>query len=341
MPKSIVFLISLSWVVPCIQAQHPGPDQLGFESHTLETERYGTIDYYVTQAGQDTIKPLLVYLDGSGPMPLFQQTPRGLGSGVAIDWQTLKDEFRIVLISKPGIPFVDEVEMHPQTGPTYEAPAEYHERLSLDWRVHSADSVIQRLLSGHPNREVVVFGFSEGAQVAAHLASRNEAIDYLLLFGGNGLNQLFDFIIHARLKAERGQITHQQAQAEIDSLYRTFEAIYAHPKSTTQFWRGHTYKRWASFSSNPPIEALIQVDIPVYVAHGSRDQNPILSADYAKLEFLKRGKRNITYRAYPGYDHQFNEHIVDDGPLKQATPKIEEVLADAFVWLNQKRSGRE
>lgn len=344
MLKNLIFiLISFVCLVTCIQAQNLSPDQLGFEAYSFDDPEDGTVNYYVTKTGQDTIKPVLLYLDGSGPIPLFHQIPQGMASTVVIDWQKLQKEFQVLLISKPGIPFVDKVEMDPQRGPQYEAPEEYHERLSLDWRAESADLVIKKLLAEHPNREVIVLGFSEGAQVAANLASKNKEIDYLLLVSGNGLNQLYDFIINARLKAERGQMTHNQAQSEIDSLYRKFKDIYAHPESTTRFWQGHTYKRWASFANNPPVEALTQVDIPIYIANGSRDQNsPVLNTDYMKLQFQRLGKKNITYRVYPGYDHQFNEHVFENGQFKQAIPRLRnEVLTDAFTWLNRKRSNRE
>lgn len=339
MLRYIFFILSLLLCLNShIQAQNIDAAKLGFESYSIQDSRYGTINYYVTESEQESQKPLLLYLDGSGPIPLFQQMERGLGSSVVIDWQNLQEEYQIVLISKPGIPLVDEVEMDPKAGPQYDAPAEYRQRLSLDWRVGTADSVIKRLLAKGSDREVVAFGFSEGAQVAANLASTNTEIDYLLLFSGNGLNQLYDFIINARLKAERGQISHRQAQAEVDSLYNVFDDIYANPESTSLFWNGHTYKRWASFASNPPFEALRQVSIPIYIANGSRDRNPVLSADYTRLEFLRYGKTNITYRGYPDYNHQFAKLIFEDGQFKQAVPNIREVVTDAFDWLEKKRN---
>lgn len=46
---------------------------------------------------------------------------------------------------------------------------------------------------------------------------------------GNSLNQLYDFIIEKRLSAQKGEISNDEAQANIDSLYIEYEKIYNNP----------------------------------------------------------------------------------------------------------------
>jgi len=270
-------------------------------------------------------------------LPLFQNFDDGIGSTVVIDFQQLRNEYRILLISKPGVPFIDSLETDETGLPIYKEPNIYKENLSLDWRVETANSIINILVKDEQidDSKVVVLGFSEGAQVAPTLAKENKNITHLLLFGGNGLNQLLDPIISARMKAYSGQISEIDAQNEIDSLFKEYKKIYRDPTSTKNEWWGHTYKRWSSFTERDPYKYLLELDIPIYIANGSLDEYSVLSADYIQLEFIKNKKENLTYKTYPNYDHQFNEIITENGQFVEAKPKLENVLKVAFDWLNE------
>ena len=337
MIKNNVLFMLLCILSAITHAQEITPEQLGFIESKLTTKELGEVNYFITQSDNSDKKlPLLVYLDGSGAFPLFQQVEQGIASTLVINYQQLKQNYRIVLISKPGVPFIDTVGRNANGFPTYDSPKEYIEKISLKWRVESANLIIQDIINKHDidTSKIVVFGFSEGAQVAPAVAANNKAITHLLLFSGNGLNQLFDPIVNARMKSQRGQISEQSAQKEIDSLFEQYKDIYKNPNSTNKTWWGHTYKRWSSFANTSPLESLVDLDIPIYLANGSLDENSVLSADYLNLEFIKKGKTNLTYKTYSGYDHQFNQLIFEDGQFKQAIPQLTNVLKDGFKWLN-------
>ena len=322
------------------QNQNLTPEKLGYTSYSIEHKTLGSIHYYLRNPNHDTTKPLLLYLDGSGPYPLFQRMKQGYGSTVLIQNQETLSSYNLVLISKPGVPFVDDVEFDATTGaPSYAEPAEYTKRLSLDWRVDSARAVIGDLLDSQkltPSR-VVLIGVSEGFQVGAKLAALEPRITHVGLFVGNGLNQFYDFIVAARLKAERGETTAAQAQTEIENILADARSIYAEPESIDKRWMGHTYKRWASFTNSAPLEHLLKVKTPVFVACCSLDKNTsVLSADYIPLEFAKRGRKNLTYHVYP-FEHSFMEFPRSpDGSLAQPKSHFDEVLAEFFTWVEKK-----
>lgn len=316
-------------------AQNIDPLRLGFEAYQLKTEEWGEINYYLTPSSDDEPMPLMVYLDGSGADPLFQQVEQGISSSIALNYQQLSQSYRVLVISKPGVSFIDKVPLEASGSPGHREPAAYTERLSLAWRVESTHLIIQKLIKEKEidPKQLVVFGFSEGAQVAPFVAEKNEHVSHILLFGGNGLNQFFDPIITARQKALTGQISEEEAQQTIDSLYLVYQDIYAEPTSTDKRWWGHTYKRWSSFTQRDPLNVLVELDLPVYMANGSLDENSVLSADYIKLEFIRQGKQNLTYKTYPNYDHQFNELIFENGTFKDAIPQLDNVLNAALEWL--------
>lgn len=318
-------------------AQDITSENFGFKKNTLKIKKLGKINYYLSIDSTNVQKPLLVYLDGSGALPLFQKIEQGISSTVVIDIQNLRKEYRILLISKPGVPFIDTVKCDSNGFPEYVEPKEYKEKLSLDWRVSSANEIIKNLIDKKiiDSSKVIVFGFSEGAQVAPFLAEINKNVTHLMLFGGNGLNQFLDPIINARMKAKTGQISEIDAQKEIDSLFLNYKSIYKEPLSTNKNWWGHTYKRWSSFTEKDPYKSLLKLSIPIYFANGSLDENSVISADYIQLEFIKNKKNNLTYKTYPNYDHQFNEIIFENGEFKEAIPKLNSVMNNAFEWLKK------
>lgn len=336
MNKIIIAAICL-FVGTSLYSQKLTPEMFGFESYSIQTGEYSDVSYYLTADSTGIKKPLLVYLDGSGANPLFQKFDDGYGSTVVFDYQTLQDDYRILLISKPGVPFIDNVDSDDNGFPFYKEPIEYKEKLSFHWRLESADIIIKKLIKENiiDTSKVVVFGGSEGAQVAPSLAKINPYITHLILFGGNGLNQLIDPIAKARMKATRGEISEIDAQNEVDSLFLEYEKIYNDPKNTDKDWWGHTYKRWSSFTERDPYKELLELDIPVYMANGSLDDNTVLSADYIKLEFIKHKKNNLTYKTYPNYDHQFNEIIIENGQFIEAKPMLDLVLKNTFRWLDE------
>ena len=315
-----------------LYSQKLSPEMFGFESHTIQTGEYAGVNYYLTVDSTNFKKPLLVYLDGSGAYPLFQSFEGGYGSTVVLDYQTLQNDYRILLISKPGVPFIDKVESDETGFPLYKEPVEYKKNLSFNWRLESTDVIIKNMIRENKvdTSKVVVIGFSEGAQVAPSLARKNKYISHLILFGGNGLNQFIDPIINARMKATRGEISEIDAQKEVDSLFLEYQKIYTDPTNTEKEWWGHTYKRWSSFTERDPYKDLLELDIPIYMANGSLDENSVISADYIKLEFIKHKKENLTYKTYPNYDHQFNEIIFENGQFVEAKPMLDLVLKNTF-----------
>lgn len=337
MRNILTILLGIFIGINC-NAQTITPNLLGFNEYKLQEEELGEVNYYLSSDSANIKKPLLLYLDGSGAFPLFQKTQNGIGSTVVINFQKLRNDYRILIISKPSIPFVDIVDSNENGFPVYKKTKEYSKKLSLDWRVNSANSIIDSLVVQDiiDTKKIVVLGFSEGAQVGPKLASINKKVTHLMLFGGNGLNQLFDPIITARMKATRGQISEMESQREIDSLFTEYKNIYENRNNTEREWWGHTYKRWASFTETDPYKYLLELEIPIYIANGSLDENSVLSADYIQLEFIKNEKDNLTYKTYPGCDHQFNEIITENGKFIEAKSKLDVVMKSAFEWLENK-----
>lgn len=152
---------------------------------------------------------------------------------------------------------------------------------------------------------------------------------------GNAQNQLYDFIINARVDVDRNKFTTEQGQQIVDSLYNVYAKIYADPLSNEKKWYGSTYLKWSSFSKETPLENMLKLNIPIlYIAGGKDNNQTIIDMDYAKLKFLRKGKKNLTYKVYPNGNHWFQGTITKDG--KEARiDRGDEVHAFALQWVQE------
>jgi len=322
--KRIIFLIPLL-IMQNVFAQGVEPKDWGLKAFHIKDAQLGDINFYVTEEGIDQEKPLLFIAQGSGGLPtmiLVQYGEKSLQLGTVPPDVIMRfsDQFHVAYMGKAGTPFCDTVKVE-EVKPmeileNYQPSEEYIQKCGLEWQVQASLLVIDSLcnmlaISGD---KVIALGVSEGGRVVPRLAVENKKITHLVCMVSGGLNHFYDNIINKRIDAATGKFSHQEAQEIIDSLFCEFEKIYSDPQSTEKSWYGHPYKRWASFCTDIPLDHLVQLDIPIYFLSGSADRSqPVLQADYIKLEFLRLGKTNLTYRVLPGCEHSLYEVVVEDG----------------------------
>lgn len=310
-----------------------------FVHYTINHPVLKKIDIHVTKDKHKKKKPLIVYLDGSGNFPIFYKNKDGrYSSSVPLRTRGYSSEYYVALISKPGVPFSDSIRYAPDGRRYYPETPDFHQRYSLEWRAQAASETIDFLVKTLPidTDKIIVMGYSEGSQVAPAVAVLNRKVTHVVCMVGNALNHLYDFLLNARSMVDRNELTRAEGQLLVDSLYREYEKIYSDPFSTSKFWYGSTYKKWSSFSKTTPLENMLKLSIPIlYVAGGNDHNQTIMGMDYARLEFFRKGKSNLTYKVYPESNHFFQESYEEDG--KQAwRDRIDEVHAFAVDWVKSK-----
>ncbi len=305
-------------------------EQFGFIEKSIQSKN-DTISYYIF-GNTETIKskrPLLLFLQGSGADPIFKIDENGsISSSLILPPQMIENNFHYVVIGKPGCQFVD----------TYDAkPSEkYHQTMSHNYRVNTANTVINQLIKEDfiDKSKVVIVGHSEGGQIAPQIAYTNKNVTHIACLSGTAVNQMYDFLTNIRKDVKNGDITTQEADKQIDSLYYYYKDIMNHPKATDKFWAGHTYLRWSSAIENQPLKYLKQLDIPIYIVAGTNDNAaPIEDMDNIPIEFIALQKENLTYKDYWNYDHSYNEVIINDDGSYSATNHIVDVMIDLLKWV--------
>ncbi len=191
-------------------------------------------------------------------------------------------------------------------------------------RVEDHLKVIDAYLEGAvPGIPVILMGVSEGGDIASVVAAREDRVTHLILLGsGGGWSQAeeFEFFL-----STRGSYL---GLHDVDELTATFEAIRAQPDSM-KMWAGHPYRRWSSYLWVRSIDYLEDLDIPIFLAHGDKDESvPVESARAVKERFDELDKSNLTYLEYENANHSFVDQ--EEGFL--VSPLIE---VDILRWLEE------
>jgi hypothetical protein len=285
-------------------------DRFGFEEQYVLTKE-DTIFFYTHKRGASKPKHLVLYLQGTAPDPLFSIEEEN-GRMATYRWfpgdyKLLDSNYCYAVIAKTGIASI----LRPNTEKNI---AKYQKLNSLYNRVSRADTVINHMAAKlFPNLEdVIVYGHSEGAPVAAKLATVNNKITHLGFWAGNALPDFYDFMLFNTKAVDQGEISRKEAFEDIEKTLSSFQEIADKPEETAyEGEQSYTNKRWWSYAE-PPINNLLQVDIPIFMQVAGRDESaPIESTFLVPLEFTRLRKSNLTYRICADCDHGFNVEQAD------------------------------
>jgi len=304
-----------------------------------------TIRFFViAKPGEAKIKkPLILYRQGSLPIPLFTRYAQGVSiNALPGDFDAYLQDYHLVVIAKPGVPLiVDSARVNSffeQVISRRFAPEKYLINNHLDYYVRTSSKVIDFLVRQPwvDKRKIVIVGGSEGYNVAAKLALVNRSITHLIGYSSHPYGR-FDYLIkEQRHKALTGEITDEKAQAEIDSLYKLWKDICQDPTSTHKRYYD-TYSAWSSFSE-PPINSLLKLTIPIFVAYGTKDDDwdIVEENDLLRFRFLQSGKTNLTLRPYLNCNHSLVEIKKNAvGETITSIDRSNELVKDYISWLKE------
>jgi dienelactone hydrolase len=306
-------------------------------SHFQIKSKKDTIDFVIADTSLSVSKPLLLFCQGSQPVPLFFDFgERGIIpvplSNFSIE--ELNKTYHVAVISMPKTPLIAGKEhLNKQyiyvtdTARQHSYSLEYHKADYSENYVQRANKVLSFLKNQRwvESDKIVVAGHSQGARVAVNIASSNKNVTHLGLFGYNPHGRIDQSIRQIRKDAEAGKISWERAdslQQEQYDFYETIQnpdSVEVHPSLTS----------WKSFSE-PTIRKLTQLKIPVYIAYGSEDTNSDL-CDLLPLYFIENGKENYSMQRYPNLEHNFFP-LEENGRPDHSSGKWELVMNEFIKW---------
>lgn len=244
-------------------------------------------------------QPMLLMLQGSG-CESVDRNPR-------LPWMAarLAPRHTVVTIEKYGV-------ARGADGET--CSADYWRRNTLQQRVADALQVIAILRRQRWwNRELVLFGGSEGGAVAAMLAPLVPETRAVIIWS-SGIGQPIGEMIRSALPPPMAE-----------EAVGVFAEARANPTGDRQ-WAGASYRWWADAIDLVPARGLVDTPAPVLIVHGSRDASAPVASARAARDLLAAGhKTNFVYREYEGYDHFMTDAAGID--------RRAEVIDEAARWL--------
>ncbi|MEO0899921.1 MAG: hypothetical protein AAFY71_26140 [Bacteroidota bacterium] len=326
----IFFLVHLAW------GQKPiGKQALAFK---LDHEA-GEIEFILLDSTLEENKPVFLFCQGSLPVPLFidfkRKAPILLGGGVInFDVENIRKHYHLIVISMPHTPLIVQKEYLnnrycyiPDSTQPYSFAHDYIEDDWLEIYRQRGMKVLEflRKQSWVDKKKCIVAGHSQGSKVATKIAANNPAVSHLGLFAANPMGRIDQYIRQARLDAQLGKISWEEADKVIEEQFEFFQAAH-HPDSLQT---KPEYLAWASFSEMY-LDDWLSLNIPIYMAYGTEDRTADL-CDIVPLYFIQAGKENLSWKRYLGLEHNFFP-LKEDGSTNYEDAKWPEVMSAFVEW---------
>ena len=325
----ILVLISTSF----ISFSQERIDGTNYTHYSLKSKK-DTIDFVVADTSLTIKKPILLFAQGSLPVPLFIDfhdygiVPITLAN---FDLSYMKKYYHIVVISMPKTPVVAN-EHFINSGYMCITDSTDENSISEDFLnadylnnyVNRATTVLKFLSKQKwvDNSKIVVAGHSQGARIAACLAETNPKITHTGLFGFNPLGRIHEQVWLNYKEAIKGNISWEQLDTLQQQQYEFQETLYNSTDNDSRLIA------WRSFTGIG-LEALAKIKSPLYIAYGTEDKCAFLN-ELIPLYFTEAGKTNSEVIRYPNLEHNYFP-IVDGNPDYE-NGKWREVMNAFIDW---------
>lgn len=302
-------------------------EDFGFKEYKV-LSRSDTVTFYTYRKNNSKPTSIYISLPGTAAENIYSYHKDTDGSYwynslTSFDFSYLPENYFFIIVAKPGFGFC-------ANGDSNLIPQKYWDKTSLKDRVMRANTAINYVRNNivKKPKNIVVFGYSEGFNVGAKLATINKHITHLGIGGGGGYTDFYDFILSIQKSVLKGKTNADTAIGSNQAIISVLKQIISKPHSS-EFIYGYTYKRWASFAE-PPIQSLIKLNIPIFQVHGYDDQStPIEDAYIVPIEFARLNKSNLTFKVYPNCDHSLIEHTANGREINH----WDEMMRNFFNWV--------
>ncbi|MEL7422034.1 MAG: hypothetical protein AAFN81_03535 [Bacteroidota bacterium] len=313
------------------------PQRTALFEYQLEFQE-DTISYLLSSGGQyENPRKLVLYLQGSRPEPLFIKYENGVYAATfPVNYSPYLGEYFFCILPKPGTPIVAGPEALAPSGlcldpDTQLMPRAYQERNYLDYYVQRATAVLEHLAGKIELDSIIVVGGSEGARIGTRLAQNCPLVTHFIYYSADPFGRFNQLITAERKAGLRGDITADEVATNIEELHAEWAAKNADPLSTDAT-SGDTNRAWVSFSE-PLVEDLLQLEIPVLVAYGTADDY-ISGMDYLQLEAVRRNRQNLDFRVYPDHDHFLNKVVRNEAGQAVSNEYVfDKIYAEWLTWV--------
>ena len=335
--RSLLLLFGVGFFLNGALAQN---DQLPQRTALFEYRmsfQQDSISYLLSSGGRDSDpRKLVLFLQGSQPFPLFIEQPNGAYAATfPADYYPYWEDYYFCILPKPAIPIVAKQEELTPDGlyldpATKQLSQAYQDRNYLEYYVERATAVLEQLAKTRELDDIIVIGGSEGARVGTSLARNCPLVTHFVYYSADPLGRFYQLLSAERRAWRKGEKTGEEVEASIEALYAEWREMNADPLSV-ETTTGDTNRAWVSFSTSV-VDELLQLEIPVLVAHGTADDS-ITNMDYLRLEAIRQQRENVEFRVYVDHDHQLNKLVRNaEGKVVSREYVFDQIYREWLQW---------
>jgi pimeloyl-ACP methyl ester carboxylesterase len=320
----VVFLLLTFWAKVTSYAQNPitGTDCLQFE---IISNAYN-IDFIQVAADSSVVKPAMIFLQGSLPLPLVIDVGDYKHINLPFDFKKVVQEFHLFVIAMPHTPVEatmaqlnDQYCFVPDSTRSPGFDKNYLASNTLENYTSRTSQVIREIVKlSWVDGEIHLVGHSQGAKIAAVAASENPEVTSAALLAFNAFGRYDEKIRKDRDALKTDKIDGIEYQHRIEDHYERWKHIQQNPDD---YESGNN--AWVSFSIDY-LPWLLKTEIPLWVGYGNEDISAE-NCDLLPLHFISAGKENLQLKPYPGWDHNFFD---SEGTMHWNT-----VMEDVVRWI--------
>jgi len=234
--------------------------------------------------------------------------------------ELLAKNIATLIVQKPGLSYpLKESEC---------AGEKYLTQNNIFNRVKDAEEVLKFVLKkfGHWNKQLYIFGRSEGTVVATLLSQKVKANLLILFAGANGMTMEEEMYTLIK-KGEKvcGEKDKEKLKLQIERVFN---------KSVpTDLWCSgssspNSNQWWSKILRLDVTGELLKVSYPIYIAHGRLDDMVPVESSYELVkDFERYGKKNFTFKEYPELNHKWRD--------PKGVKHYEEVIFDMNEWMKK------
>ncbi|HHT56972.1 DUF3887 domain-containing protein [Herbinix luporum] len=186
---------------------------------------------------------------------------------------------------------------------------------------------------------IYVIGHSLGAMMAAKIAADNEEVDGIVSLAGSP-RRLEDIIVDQNeilLKATE-TVTEEMYKVQMNQINMQVEKIKGLKESSGEIILGYPDSFWYSLNQIDVADIVKNLNIPIFIAQGSKDFQIYADIDYLAWQDLLKDRDNVVFRLYDNLNHLF---MTSNGKMDLSEYNIkgtvdQQVIDDIANWILEK-----
>ncbi len=327
----------------------------GYNYYSISDKEYANVDSirFIVSSPLNPKNPTIIFLQGSGNYPLigYYADKDSIISFTLIppfNIEKHKEKFNFLCISKPGTPVCVEWynnKQLPLIDTTYKDYKIFNKMDFLDYYVSQTKQVVEYLNNSILEKEspIYIMGNSQGGRVATKYVYQNpNKTDKLILYASGVVDRHYEEILQWRQLADCGKVSNEEAQKNIDEIYKRYKNLRDYANSyknetksiTDDLYKHNHFINDYSYNFDIPIDYLTKINTPILCVYGTNDLKS-RNNDMLPLIFIRLNKNNLTMMPIMNCNHLFVEKRINTETNQEENVYIgNQVLDKVIKWIN-------